>query len=84
MQINPPVFGSKKASMAALGAALITFIMTVLPVVFPDVSPDIWKELSALLTQILSFYLVGQSIADVAASKYQSLDGQSQLDIAPE
>ena len=35
---NPLVFGSKKATVATVGASLITFIMTVLPILFPEVS----------------------------------------------
>ena len=80
---NPPVFGSKKASLAVIGAALVSLVMTVLPLLFPTVPAEVWAKLATLLTAIVTVYLAGQSAVDVVG-KYKTIDGQSQLDIAPE
>ena len=88
MKINTPlVFGSRKATVATVGASLITFIMTVLPILFPEVAQEVWTETSKLLTQIVSLYLVSQGAVDLAGKwnqPNQSLDGTVQLDLAPE
>ncbi len=68
MRIQPPVFASKKASMAAFGAAVITFVMTALPILMPTVPDEVWKSLANLLTQLFSLYLIGQSSVDVVES----------------
>lgn len=80
---NPPVFGSKKATFAAVGAAAVSLIMTILPLIFPAVPAEVWSRLAELLTAIVAVYLAGQSAVDVMG-KYKTIDGQSQLDIAPE
>ena len=84
---NPLVFGSKKATVATVGASLITFIMTVLPILFPEVAPEVWTETSKLLTQIISLYLVSQGAVDLAhhwGQPNQTLIGDAAIDIAPE
>ena len=79
------VLGSRKATVATVGASFVTFIMTVLPVLFPDVAPEIWAETSKLLTQIISLYLVSQGAVDLAASWGQgNVIDDAAIDIAPE
>ena len=84
---NHLVFGSRKATVATVGAAFVTFIMTVLPVLFPDIAPEIWAETSALLTQIISLYLISQGAVDLATNwgePNQMMDDTAVIDIAPD
>lgn len=62
---NPPIFGSKKASLLTVGMALIALIMTVLPLVFPDVAPAVWERLAELLQEALLYYLAAQGAVDI-------------------
>ncbi len=82
---NPLIFGSRKATVATVGASLITFIMLILPILLPSVAPEVWTETSKLLTQIVSLYLVSQGAVDLAGNlkPNQTIDGQATIDIAP-
>lgn len=59
-----PIFGSKKATIAIVGAVLTMFV-SVLPVFFPVVDPAIFQEGADYIMKILVMYLPSQAVVDV-------------------
>jgi hypothetical protein len=62
---QPPIFGSKKATLAVISAAL-TMLLTVLPIFFPNVDPSIFQDAADFILKIVTVYLPSQAVIDVA------------------
>lgn len=62
---QPPIFGSKKATIAVVSAVL-TMLLNILPVFFPDMDPSIFQDAADFIMKIVLFYLPSQAAVDVA------------------
>lgn len=62
---QPPIFGSKKATITVI-SAILTMLLNVLPVFLPDVDPSIFQDAADFIMKIVMFYLPSQAAVDVA------------------
>ncbi len=62
--MKPMIFGSKKATVAVLGAVL-TFLLAILPMVLPNLPVEAWQEAADLIMKVAMVYLGVQGTVDV-------------------
>mgnify|MGYP007073313517 CR=1 FL=1 len=61
----PPIFGSKKATLAVI-SAFLTFLLSILPVLLPEVDPSIFQDAANFIMKIVMLYLPSQAAVDIA------------------